>query len=159
MTSIREMYAMDASDTLRSSVSRSRLILACRLFLSLAIAGYAPTVHSQYVVTYHYDDLRTGWNANETTLTPMNVPNLQLLASVSLDEQVDAQPLLVTGLTIAGSTHDVLYAATENNTVYALDAGTGATLATRNFGARYRKNFSPGTAVATRRVSASTRRL
>src|SRR5262249_7054173 len=152
---IREMYAMDASYTLQSSVSRSRVILWCRLFLWLAVAGYAPIAYSQSVVTYHYDNLRTGWNANETTLTPTNVPNLQLVGSVNcpgstvpatvcLDEQVDAQPLLVTGLTIAGVTHDILYVVTENNTVYALDAGTGATLATQNFGAPVPQKLLPG---------------
>ena len=36
---------------------------------------------------------------------------------------------------MAGGAHDVLYVATENNTVYALDAATGAILATQNFGA------------------------
>ena len=119
---------MDTSDTLRSSESRSRVILGCLLIVSLAIIGYAPPGQSQSVITYHYDNLRTGWNANETMLTPTTVPNLQLVASVNcpgstvpatvcLDEQVDAQPLLVAGVTIAGGKHDVLYVATENNTV------------------------------------------
>src|SRR4029077_13156812 len=61
--------------------------------------------------------------------------NFGVLSTVAVDDQVDAQPLLVPGETIAGGVHDVLYVVTENNTVYALDAQSGAVLATRNLGA------------------------
>src|SRR5215470_4019460 len=115
---------MCISKAMRLSVFRSRSILGCFLLLFVAVAGYAPTARPMSVLTYHYDNKRTGWNSSETTLTPQNVPGLQLLASVGLDEQVDAQPLLVQGVTIAGGTHDVVYVATENDTVYALDAVT-----------------------------------
>ena len=82
------------------------------------------------VPTYHYDTQRTGWNANETTLTATSFPStFGLLHTVALDDQVDAQPLLVPGLTIAGGTHDVVYVVTESNTVYAIDASSGAILA------------------------------
>ena len=57
----------------------------------------------------------------------------QLKAAI-LDEQVDAQPLVVSGLTIAGQTHDVVFVVTENNTVYAIDALTGSILQQRNLG-------------------------
>src|ERR1035437_3952368 len=63
-------------------------------------------------------------------------PHVMLLASNgALDDQVDAQPLLVPGLTIAGGIHDVVYVATESNTVYAIDASSGAILISKNFGA------------------------
>ena len=124
--------------------SRLRVILGSLLFLPAAMAAYAPTAQPQSISTYHYDNLRTGWNPNETVLTPQNVPGRQLLASVSLDEQVDAQPLLVRGLTIAGGTHDVLYVATENNTVYALDAASGAHLLTRHLGRPVPLSALPG---------------
>jgi hypothetical protein len=133
---------MSASDTM-SSCLWSRVIHGC-LFLSVAIAGFAPTARSQSILTHHYDNSRTGWNSNETTLTPQNVPSLQLLASIPLDEQVDAQPLFVPGLAIAGGTHNVLYVATENDTVYALDAATGATLVSRNFGPPVPQSVLPG---------------
>ena len=87
------------------------------------------------VLTHHYDTMRTGWNRHEPILNPQNVANLKLLKSIVLDEQVDAQPLLMSGVTIPGQgRHDVVYVATENNTIYGLDATTGATLLTRNFG-------------------------
>jgi hypothetical protein len=92
------------------------------------------------VVTYHYDNLRTGWNSNETTLTPSNVntTTFGLLQSVTLDEQVDAQPLIIPNefisLGLHKGRHNVVYVATENNTIYAIDASTGVVLLNPNFG-------------------------
>jgi hypothetical protein len=100
------------------------------------------------VVTYHYDNLRTGWNSNETTLTPSNVnpTTFGLLQAVTLDEQVDAQPLLVPNELITVGTHkgrhDVVYVATENNTIYAIDASTGVVLLSPNFGPAVPKPLS-----------------
>ncbi len=88
------------------------------------------------VTTYHYNNLRTGWNQNETLLNAAAFPStFGVLATVALDDQVDAQPLLVPAQQIAGGTHDVLYVVTESNSIYALDANTGAILLSRNFGA------------------------
>jgi hypothetical protein len=93
------------------------------------------------VTTYHYDNYRTGWNAQETTLTPANVVggSFGVLQTIALDDQVDAQPLVVPGVLITagpytGTTHDVVYVATENNTVYAIDVHSGAILLSPNFG-------------------------
>ena len=92
------------------------------------------------VTTYHNDNYRTGWNSTETTLTPTNVgsKNFGLLGTVTLDDQVDAQPLIVPGVTITAGTHqgvhDVVYVATENNSVYAIDADKGTILLKRSLG-------------------------
>jgi hypothetical protein len=87
------------------------------------------------VTTYHNDNQRTGWNPHENTLTPANVRptsfGLLPLAQnpVPLDDQVDAQPLVVTQQNITGQgVHTVVYVATENNTVYAIDSFSGAVL-------------------------------
>jgi hypothetical protein len=82
------------------------------------------------VTTFHYNSMRTGWNSKETKLSPDTVKNgsFGLLKSVALDEQVDAQPLVVSGLEIGGQTHDVAYIVTENDTVYAIDASSGSIL-------------------------------
>lgn len=88
------------------------------------------------VPTYHYGNLRTGWNEHETKLGANNFPStFGMIATVALDDQVDAQPLLVPGLNIAGGVHDVVYVVTESNTVYAIDANSGAVLVSRNLGA------------------------
>jgi outer membrane protein assembly factor BamB len=88
------------------------------------------------VTTYHYDTQRTGWNRNETLLNALTFPaTFGVLQTVALDDQVDAQPLLVPAQQIAGGPHDVLYVVTENNSVYALDANSGAILVQRNLGA------------------------
>jgi hypothetical protein len=92
------------------------------------------------ITTYHYNNKRTGWNHKETVLTPANVRKTTFgrLQKVTLDDQVDAQPLVVPGTVItAGNyhgTHDVVYVATENNSIYAIDVHSGTVLLSPNFG-------------------------
>ncbi len=98
-------------------------------------------------VTYHNNNQRTGWNETEQALTPANVgsPQFRLLQTVGLDDQVDGQPLVVTQQTIKNSgVHDVVYVATENNTIYAIDVLTGAILLSQNFGAPVPMTVLPG---------------
>jgi chitodextrinase len=77
------------------------------------------------VFTHHNDNARTGQNVNEIVLTPSNVSSATFgkLASVDLDGNSHASPLYVAGVTIPGQgVHNVVYVATEHNSVYALDA-------------------------------------
>jgi len=101
----------------------------------LCVAGGAARAQTN-VTTYHYDNNRTGWNSSETTLTQSNVSDTSfgLLQTVSLDDQVDAQPLIVNNETINGGQHNVVYVATENNSVYAIDAQSGQVLLQTNLG-------------------------
>ncbi|MGB7848603.1 MAG: hypothetical protein WBL63_23525 [Candidatus Acidiferrum sp.] len=77
------------------------------------------------VLTYHYDNFRTGQNANEMMLTPANVNTTTFgkLGEFPVTGLVDAQPLLVAGLAIPGKgSKNVLYAVTEHDSIYAFDA-------------------------------------
>jgi autotransporter-associated beta strand protein len=77
------------------------------------------------VTTARYDLARDAANTSETILTPSNVNTNSFgkIASATVDAQVYAQPLLVTGVTVPGyGTRSVLFVATENDTVNALDA-------------------------------------
>jgi len=120
--------------SLRSSMLAS-LVLLC-FSGATAIPAWA-----QAVTTYHYDNHRTGWDSKETSLTPTNVASsyFGLLRKVTLDDQVDSQPLYMPAINITSGQfqgmHQVVYVATENNSVYAIDAGGGAVLLKANFGA------------------------
>jgi hypothetical protein len=83
------------------------------------------------VLTYHNDNMRTGQNLAETTLTPANVNSATfgLLRILSADNPVDATPLVVSAVAIGGSSHNVVYVATEHDSVYAYDIDSGALLA------------------------------
>jgi hypothetical protein len=77
------------------------------------------------VLTYHNDAQRTGLNPNEVLLNPANVSAASFGKQFSypVDGQVYAQPLFVSSLAnIAGGTHNVVFVATEHNSVYAFDA-------------------------------------
>jgi hypothetical protein len=109
--------------------------------LAITIFAAALSVTAQVAVTtFHYDNGRTGWNSHETRLNPTNVASTQfgLLHTVTLDDQVDAQPLVVANVNITGGNHqgkhNVVYVGTDNNTVYAIDALTGDILLSPNFG-------------------------
>jgi outer membrane protein assembly factor BamB len=83
------------------------------------------------VVTYHNDIARTGQNQRETTLTYSNVESSSFgkLFTLPVDGVIDAEPLYLSAVTIPGKgTHNVVYAVTENDSVYAFDADTGTQL-------------------------------
>ncbi|MGH7490682.1 MAG: pyrrolo-quinoline quinone, partial [bacterium] len=125
-------------------MTRSITRFAIAAALSIGLASAAGAVN---VTTYHNDNNRTGWDSAETALTQANVAttSFKMLVATVLDEQVDAQPLLVQGQAISGQgTHDVVYVATEKNSVYALDATTGAVLLSVNFGAPIPYTMLPG---------------
>ncbi len=88
------------------------------------------------VTTYHNDNSRTGQNTQETSLTTGNVNSTQFgkLFSTTVDGYVYAQPLYVPNVqNIAGGTHNVLYVATEHDSIYAIDADSGAVLWQKSF--------------------------
>jgi outer membrane protein assembly factor BamB len=72
----------------------------------------------------------TGLQSNEFLLTPANVNSNTFgqVWSAAVDGGVWAQPLYMNAITINGGSHDVVYLGTDNDTMYALDADTGAQL-------------------------------
>ena len=80
------------------------------------------------VPTWHFDNGRSGWNNKETSLSPGNVSSKTFgkLFSYLVDGYAYAEPLLISNVTINGATHNVLYVATEHDSVYAFDADNGS---------------------------------
>lgn len=78
--------------------------------------------------TIEHDPGRSGTATDETRLGAGNVASLTQAWSAHLDGKVTAQPLYLSGVQVKGTTHDVVIAATNQNTLYALDTNTGSVL-------------------------------
>lgn len=95
---------------------------ACWVALQVAFAIAASAAQ---IATSQYDNLRTGATSNEKVLTPQNVNAKQFgrLGAFKVDGAVYAQPLFIPSLDIPDKgKHDVLFVATEHDSVYAFDA-------------------------------------
>ena len=104
-------------------ISPGRLLALILIFL------LPPDSLAAQVLTAQYDNARTGATLHETTLTPANVNagHFGKIFSFPVDGDVYAQPLYVSGVEIPGKgTHNVVFIATEHDSVYAFDAGGAA---------------------------------
>ena len=88
--------------------------------VTVTTAGPASTTN---IPTWHVNNSRTGLNSNETALTPstVNASKFGKLWSYVVDGYVYGEPLVISNLTINGATHNVVFAATEADSVYAFD--------------------------------------
>ncbi len=94
------------------------------LTVLIAFAAGAVCAPAQ-VTTSQYDNFRTGTTLNEKILTPQNVnaQHFGKLGAFKVDGPVYAQPLFIPSVEIPNKgKHDVLYIATEHDSVYAFDA-------------------------------------
>lgn len=130
------------------------------------------------IVTHHYDISRTGWNSTESGLTPYSLtPGVNAfgqIARVTLDDAIYAQPLVapnqvincpvnqpnaakgaVVAVTCQSGIYEVVYVATNANTLYAINAANGDILLSRNFGPK----ADCGGIVATPVIDFATRTL
>jgi len=94
------------------------------LLVTILFLGMATELAAQ-MTTSQVDNARTGAYLNEVILTPRNVNSQHFgkLTALKVDGDVYAQPLFVPGVEIPGKgKHDVIYVATEHDSVYAFDA-------------------------------------
>jgi hypothetical protein len=113
--------------SLRSSPRIKSFSLVLLLASSVVLATNALATD---VTTNRNNNQRTGSNLQETILTQSNVNSTTfgLLFNVPVDSAIDAQALYLSSVTISGVSHNVLYAVTENDSIYAFDADSGAQL-------------------------------
>jgi hypothetical protein len=97
--------------------------ICCALVVVVFALGLR--TEAQRMITSQYDNARTGANLHETSLTPRNVTaqHLGKIFTLPVDGDIYAQPLFLSGVEIPGKgRHDVLFVATEHDSVYAFDA-------------------------------------
>src|SRR5260370_1233394 len=121
-------FSLPGGKTLRySSISRS--VVGYLLFALTGITA----VGQVNISTWQADLQHTGANLGETILTPATVGSpgsFGLLFTQALDGQSYGQPLYVSSAALGtfadGSTHNVVYVATQHCSIYAFDADSNA---------------------------------
>jgi hypothetical protein len=108
----------------------NRFAVAALLALSAALPARALAVD---VLTYHNDNLRSGWNSAETALTPKTVAaGMKPLFVRDLEGNAYGQPLVATAEATAKGTRDIVIVATDNDSISAYDAHDGSLIWTRS---------------------------
>jgi hypothetical protein len=117
--------------------------------ISIKVTGSLPA--PQAVTTWGYGNRRNNVNTAEYILTPANVrpTSFKKLFTYSVDAFIYGQPLFVPALTVNGAKRNVVYVATENNSVYAFDANGGGKLWKTSFGSSIPCGNIHGCGVAT----------
>lgn len=139
MANVTSLSTWTTSNAASATVSSSGLVTGVLSGSATITASYSGltstssiTVNTN-IATWHADNYRSGLNSGEGVLTPQNVNTQKFgkLFSYLVDGYIYGQPLLVSNLMVNGAIHNVVYVATENDSVYAFDAdnyGSGAPL-------------------------------
>jgi outer membrane protein assembly factor BamB len=101
---------------------------AAMLVMAVWVSSISGSVAGQDVLTWHNDVARTGQNVRESALTPtsVNTKTFGKLFVIAVDGKVDAEPLYIQGLQMPNrGARNVLFVATEHDSVYAFDADSG----------------------------------
>ncbi len=126
-----------------------------------ALFSIAATAAAEDVLSYHNDGQSTGQILTETRLTPAAVqsPRFSKKSTTPVDGQVFAQPLYQAGISItagaAPGSYDTVFVATEHDSVYAIDANTGAILWRTSLLSAGLANASAVTSIPTKDVGGS----
>jgi hypothetical protein len=112
---------------IRKCIAAFRRIIVLLIAVQLLLFTLVPRLHAAAVAmtTHHNDNARTGANLNETILNTRNVNRARFgkLFVHAVDDDIFTQALYVPGLVIPNKgRHNVVYVATQNNSVYAFDA-------------------------------------
>lgn len=130
--SVRSRTQIDSAEFSPGRSRQKLFSLAAFLLLFLFAGAFGtPLAAKQNVLTWHNNNARTGEDLHETILKPANVKPATFgkLFVIHVDGKVDAQPLYLAHVTIPGKgRHNVLYVATEHDSVYAFDADNGKQL-------------------------------
>jgi PQQ-like domain len=108
-----------------SQTSGPQPIMRLPVVLSVLYLGLSLAWGQNNVLTHHNDNTRSGLNPNEIILTPsnVNVNTFGKLFTQNVDGAIIGQPLYASNVLMSdGLIHNVVYVATQNNTVYAFDA-------------------------------------
>src|ERR1035438_3953341 len=118
MTAPTQTYRRPSFPIGRGPLQSSLNLVSAAMFFSLLS-------HAQVnILTANGNNDRTNSNLQETQLSPASVTGSGFgqLGVFPVDGQVYSQPLMVSGLSISGGTHNVVFVSTMHNSVYAFDA-------------------------------------
>ncbi|MBZ5679637.1 MAG: hypothetical protein LAO24_05995 [Acidobacteriia bacterium] len=128
------MFAVPSGKTPPGAVfarilSRLPVFLVVSLLLSIGIFLVSSSSAQVSVTTQRYDNSRSGLDLSESLLNPTNVNSTTFgrLFSQPVDGAIVGHPLFLPGISIPGlGTHNVVYAATMHDSVYAFDAASNS---------------------------------